>query len=96
MTATLGILGPRQLDLVFVIENAGSMHEAQDSLKRGFPALTGALEQAGGGLPDTRIAIVSSDFGAGAGTFATTCSGRGDGGRFQVRPGCGLQDGTFL
>jgi hypothetical protein len=89
--------GPRQLDLIFVIENAGSMHEPQENLQRGFPALVARLAQAPGGMPDTRIAIVSSDFGAGAGTYAVGCPGRGDGGRFQVRGGCGLEDSsTYL
>ena len=93
-------LGPsRQLDLVFVIDNSGTMREEQDALGRAFPAFLEALQAAPGGMPDLRIGIVSTSFGAGPTISLPECSPLGDRGRFLVRPGCGLDPavgGAFL
>jgi hypothetical protein len=88
-------LVPR-LDLLFVIDDSGAMHEEQDGLKQGLPALTAALARAAGGMPDTHIAVISSDYGAGSGETVADCRPRGDGGRFQVRPACGLEGSAYL
>jgi hypothetical protein len=85
----------QKLDLLFVIDNSGSMKEEQASLARNFPLFMRELEEAG--LPDLHLGIVSSDFGAG-GLQQDGCRGLGDQGRFRFRPGCGLPEGgsTFL
>jgi hypothetical protein len=80
----------QKLDLLFVIDNSGSMTQEQESLRRNFPLFMRELEQAG--VPDLHLAIVSSDFGAG-GLNADGCRGLGDQGRFRFRSGCGLPDG---
>lgn len=85
----------RQLDLLFMIDNSGSVTQEQNSLLRHFPAFIKALEALPGGLPDLHIAIVSPDLGAGP-TARDGCRPGGDGGRFLVQPGCGLDQGTFL
>lgn len=43
-----------------------------------------------GGLPDIRIAIISSNVGAGKTAISNICFPLGDKGRFQVKAGCGL------
>jgi hypothetical protein len=80
----------RQLDLVFLVDNSSSMREEQNNLRTNFPAFMAELEKIPGGLPDTRIAVVSSNFGAGQTTPAPECMPYGDRGKFQVKPGCGL------
>ncbi len=89
----------RQLDLLFVIDNSGSMAEEQTNLKANFPDFMAALQNIPGGLPDTRIAVVSTDFGAGPSAVGRECPVLGDRGAFQARAGCGLdssRNGFFL
>jgi hypothetical protein len=83
----------RKLDLVFLIDDSGSMGPKQEQLARNFPAFIAALEGIEGGLPDLRIAIVSSSFGAGPGD--SKCPIYGDKGRFLVRPNCGLDGNAY-
>jgi hypothetical protein len=88
---------PQQLDLVFVIDNSLGMKEAQESLQRGFPSLIAQLQRLPGGLPDLRIAFLSSNFGAGSSPGIQECDNYGDRGSFQVRPACGLAaDASWL
>jgi hypothetical protein len=89
----------RQLDLVFVIDNSGSMTEEQANLRRNFPDFMRVLENIMGGLPDTRIAVVSTNMGAGPTAPGRECPVLGDKGAFQVKAGCGLdasKNGFFL
>lgn len=53
----------RQLDVLFVIDNSGSMTEEQQTLARSFTAFADALGQLPGGLPDLHLGVVSSDMG---------------------------------
>ncbi len=80
----------RQLDLLFVIDNSGSMAEEQTNLRNNFPDFMRALESIKGGLPDTRIAVVSSNMGAGPTAVGGECPVLGDDGAFQAKAGCGL------
>jgi hypothetical protein len=84
----------RQLDLVFVVDNSSSMREEQDNLRANFPDFMTELQNIPGGLPDTRIGIISSNFGAGQTMPAPECSPIGDRGVFQVKPNCGLDVNT--
>jgi hypothetical protein len=52
-----------QLDVLFVIDNSGSMLEEQQTLARSFSAFADALGQLPGGLPDLHLGVVSSDMG---------------------------------
>jgi hypothetical protein len=80
-----GPAGPlrAKVDILFVVDNSGSMAEEQANLARNFPLFMEALgttdDPAG---PDLHIAVVSSDLGAGAGTFSTSCTVGGDQGLF--------------
>jgi hypothetical protein len=91
----------RALDLVFMIDNSGSMKEEQEKLRKNFPVFIDTLRKIPGGLPDLHIGILSSDVGAGdvfiSGNPACNRAG-GDKGDFQVKSGCGLDatKGNFI
>ncbi len=89
-----GLVPTRQLDVLFVIDNSSSMREEQMALRSGFPAFIEALKAAPGGLPDVRIGIINTNFGAGQTTPSPECIPLGDRGRLQVKPGCGLDPAT--
>jgi len=73
----------RDLDLLFVIDDSGSMAEEQASLTANFQTFINVLETLEGGLPDVHIGVVSSDLGAGPYAIAG-CQGDGDGGALRV------------
>ena len=54
----------RDLDILFVIDNSGSMAGEQASLAANFPTFISVLQQIEGGLPNVHIGIVSSNVGA--------------------------------
>ena len=77
------------LDIVFMIDNSGSMQQEQENLARNFPVFISALESLPEGLPNVHIGVVSSDLGAGkyAGANVEGCTKiGGDGGVFQASP----------
>jgi hypothetical protein len=63
------------VDLMFVVDNSPSMDAKQRALAKNFPEMIAALEKMEGGLPDIRIGVISSDFGAGQGEAGGNCSG---------------------
>jgi hypothetical protein len=81
---------PRKLDLVFVIDNSWSMEQEQENLARNFPRLMERLASLPGGLPDLRVAVLSSDLGAGPSPVVAECKPLGDRGVFRVKSDCGL------
>lgn len=68
----------RNLDLLFVVDNSGSMKEEQDGLAANFPKFIQVLDQVQGGRPDLHLGVVSTDVGAAAGISG--CTGAGDDG----------------
>jgi hypothetical protein len=77
------------LDIIFMIDNSGSMREEQDNLGRNFPVFMSALEGLPEGLPNLHIGVLSSDLGAGrfAGAAVEGCTRvGGDQGIFQAAP----------
>ena len=76
----------RNVDLLFMIDNSQSMTKSQDNLLRNFPSFMTALKGLPGGLPNVHIAVVSSDMGAGDGTFSDCNASGGDGGVFRSTP----------
>ena len=75
----------RKLDLLFLIDNSGSMADEQASLKANFASFMSVLEQVQGGLPDVHIGVATSDLGTSNldGTTAGTkfgCKSNGDAG----------------
>jgi hypothetical protein len=83
----------RKLDLLLVIDNSSGMRPKQEAFAAALPALLGELRRGIGGLPDLRVAVVSSDVGAGPASVGS-CRPLGDRGRFLVRAGCGLDPGV--
>lgn len=83
------------LDVLFMIDNSGSMRKPQALLRRAFPAFEAAIRNPQGVLPSLHIGVVSSDLGAGDYGGSTPC-GRPDGdmGKLRVRDGCGIQPGS--
>ncbi len=72
-------------DILFVIDNSGSMKEEQDSLKANFGKMMTVLETLDGGMPDVHIGVVTSDLGTSTtdgstGGTAFGCNSKGDDG----------------
>jgi hypothetical protein len=84
----------RKLDLVFVVDNSSSMTEEQANLRANFPDFMNELLAIQGGAPDMRIAVISSNVGAGPNMPAAECPPGGDRGKFQVREECKLDAGV--
>jgi hypothetical protein len=59
----VSVLGNRDLDLLFVIDNSGSMASEQQSLRDNFSRIIQALDGAEG-LPSIHIGVVTTDVGA--------------------------------
>jgi hypothetical protein len=65
----------RDIDILFVIDNSGSMLEEQATLRANFPQFINTLEQIEGGLPNVHLGVVSSDMGTlGVPTGDPACS----------------------
>jgi hypothetical protein len=87
--------GVPKLDVLFVIDDSGSMGQEQASLAANFPVFMDALAELPTGLPDLHVGVVSSDLGlsstsgAGAATIAG-CLGEGDEGALHAgsSPAC--------
>ena len=73
----------KDVDLLFVIDNSGSMEQEQKNLNKNFPALIEALKtnKLGGKLPNVRIGVVSTDLGAGNLYVDNACVTDGDKGQ---------------
>jgi hypothetical protein len=88
----------RDIDILFVIDNSGSMGEEQASLTTNFFNFINVLEGIEGGMPNVHIGVVSSNVGAG-GQPISACTGDGDNGRLQNSPrmpGCTPPSGYFI
>lgn len=73
-----------KLDLLFVIDNSGSMKDERSELTENFPRFIDILSNVKGGLPSLHIGVVTSDMGrSGAPTPLLGCSERGDDGRLK-------------
>src|SRR5262249_27784520 len=56
----------RDIDILFVIDDSGSMEEEQDSLRANFSRFMSVLETLEGGMPDVHIGVATSDLGTSA------------------------------
>ena len=86
------------VDILFVVDNSGSMQEEQVALTGAFASFMNALETAAGGtLPDVHVGVVSTDLGAGPFNIAG-CSGNGDNGALQSAPQgpCSPPDDAYI
>jgi len=92
----------RKVDMLFVIDDSPETTLMQENLVRNFPVLMNTLQNSPQGLPDLRIAVVSTDMGAGDGSIASCDASGGKNGIFQytARGDCtstGLAPGaTFI
>jgi hypothetical protein len=73
----------RNIDILFVIDNSGSMGEEQAALGVNFPLFMAVLNGIEGGLPNVHIGVVSSNVGVG-GYNIPGCIGQGDNGALQA------------
>jgi len=88
----------RDIDILFVVDNSGSMAEEQASLQQNFNRFINVLANIEGGLPNVHIGVVSTDVGAGPFNISG-CSGAGDNGVLQNAPrnaGCSPPAGQFI
>lgn len=78
----------RNLDLLFVIDNSGSMENEQSSLGENFVKLINEIQSIEHGLPNLHVGVVSTDLGAGPdGVASGVCaSADGDSGLLQNTP----------
>ncbi len=67
----------RALDVLFVIDSSGSMAEEQAAIASSFASFRARLAQTEGGVPDLRVAVVSTDLGTGAWSIGG-CTALGD------------------
>jgi hypothetical protein len=86
----------RELDVLFLVDDSGSMRQEQAALASGFDRFIQLLEDADGRLPGLHIGVASSDVGTGPeGDGIPLCEGQGDDGVLQVPDGCPvLTDGS--
>jgi hypothetical protein len=75
----------KDVDILFVIDNSGSMEAEQQSLQANFPKMMQVLETLDGGAPNMHIGVVTSDMGQhatdGNGNAAVGgCTGAGENG----------------
>ncbi|MGE0550565.1 MAG: hypothetical protein AB7O24_03165 [Kofleriaceae bacterium] len=83
----------RNLDILFVIDNSGSMEQEQNSLKANFGKFISVLQSLEGGLPNIHLGVVTSDMGTSAldgnAPGIGGCTGTGEGGTLRSLPGGG-------
>lgn len=84
----------RNIDILFVVDDSGSMIEEQASLTNNFPAFINVLNTIEGGLPDVHIGVISTNAGTGGvniGGCSTASAPNGDDGNLQTNSCAGLQ-----
>ncbi|MFT3695475.1 MAG: VWA domain-containing protein [Kofleriaceae bacterium] len=81
----------KKADILFVVDNSGSMAEEQASLRANFGTMMSVLQTLEGGQPDLHVAVVTSDLGTST-TDGTNegskfgCVGGGEAGAFRMTP----------
>ena len=85
----------RNIDILFMVDDSGSMRQEQESLAGNFPRFIEVLESIEGGLPNIHLGVISSNVGTGpVGGGGDSCAGNGDNGDLLVKDGCpALTDG---
>ncbi|MBK9035134.1 MAG: hypothetical protein IPL61_28365 [Myxococcales bacterium] len=90
---TLPATVKRDLDLLFVVDNSGSMLEEQASLAANFPGLVNVLNTVTGGLANLHLGVVSTNVGSGGvniGGCSTPAQPAGDDGDLLTNGCAGL------
>ena len=86
----------RDLDLLFVVDNSGTMAGEQNALAAAFPMMLDVLAAGPDGLPNLHVGVVSSNVGAAGEASVPGCAGQGDDGNLLVRPACNGILGNFI
>ena len=91
----------KDVDILFVVDDSGSMGEEQQKLRAQFPRLIEALKskKLGGKLPNVRIGVVSTDLGAGNLYVDNACVTDGDKGKLHNKAqiaGCTLPKDAWI
>ena len=89
----------RDVDILFVIDNSGSMGEEQTALASKLPDFINVLAALPGGLPNVHIGVITSDLGAGTFSLQSCETAGGDRGRLQNTArvlGCMPPSGRFI
>ena len=79
----------KDADILFLIDNSGSMEAEQLSLQANFPKFMEVLQTLEGGAPNMHIGVATSDMGQKAGDGTGTgfgCEGSGDDGLLRTAP----------
>ena len=71
------------VDLLFVVDNSGSMAHEQKNLSKNFPVL---MKKLAAEMKSYRVGVVSTDMGAGTRYTDQSCVQGGDGGKLQNKP----------
>lgn len=75
------------VDLLFVVDNSGSMQSEQARLVAAFGDLVAAMTAVGGVLPNLHVGVVSSNAGSAGQAGVPGCAGLGDDGDLQANVG---------
>ncbi|HEY5935329.1 MAG TPA: hypothetical protein VIU61_11855 [Kofleriaceae bacterium] len=91
----------RNVDILFVIDDSGSMADKQNNLAANFPNFIDVLNTIQGGLPDVHIGVVSSDMGVRATDGNTAggipgCTSSGKNGTLQLGQATGMVTDQFI
>ncbi len=94
----------RNIDILFLIDNSGSMADKQNNLATNFPNFINVLQTIEGGLPDVHLGVATSDMGTkgidgapgpGVGTVGQGgCANTGDDGKLKTNGA--MVTGTFI
>ena len=80
------------VDILFLIDNSGSMSEEQSSLRANFGKFMNVLSTLEGGMPNVHIGVATSSLGqsasdgVGGATFGAGCASTGDDGALRTAP----------
>ncbi len=76
----------RDLDVLFLVDNSGSMLAEQQQLTANFPGFINVIQQVPGGLPNIHLGVLSSNVGAAGVQSVPGCPPAGDDGNLLTGP----------
>ena len=85
----------RDIDILFVVDNSGSMQEEQAALAAAFPEFVAMLGRIDGGMPNVHLGVVSTNVGSGGvsiGGCTTPVRPEGDDGALLTGACAGIAD----
>jgi hypothetical protein len=82
----------KDVDILFLVDNSGSMSEEQTSLRANFGKFMDVLSTLEGGMPNVHIGVATSNLGqsasdgVGGASFGAGCAGSGEDGALRMTP----------